>query len=112
MNEHTNRTYFDGVHPYPVKVPDSPEEKARKTARRRAAARIANQTRWAHESDRVAATEAARRKFDERFLDEVDPERVLEPTERARRAAHARSAYFTRLAMKSAESRARRKEQR
>ena len=33
-----------------------------------------------------------------RFLDEVDPDRVLPEPERLRRAAAARKAYFTRLA--------------
>ena len=46
-------------------------------------------------------TEAARRAFRERFLTEVDPENVLDPDERERRAAAARSAYFTKLALQS-----------
>lgn len=50
-------------------------------------------------------TRAARDKFDERFLDEVDPDRVLPEAERQRRADHARKAYFTRLALKSARAR-------
>lgn len=50
-------------------------------------------------------TKPARVAFDKRFEDEVDPDRVLEPDERARRAAHARSAYFAGLALKSAKAR-------
>jgi hypothetical protein len=41
----------------------------------------------------------------ERFVDEVDPNRVLSPPERQRRAEQARKAYFTRLALKSAQAR-------
>jgi hypothetical protein len=43
--------------------------------------------------------------FLERFEREVDPDSALDPEERARRAAHARSAYFKRLALKSAKVR-------
>lgn len=43
-------------------------------------------------------TARARAAFLERFLDEVDPDRVLPEPERLRRAASARKAYFTRLA--------------
>lgn len=55
--------------------------------------------------DPTEHTEPARRAFLERFEDEVDPDRVLSPTERQRRADHARKAYFTRLALKSAQAR-------
>jgi hypothetical protein len=43
-------------------------------------------------------TAPARAAFMKRFLDEVDPERLLPEPERLRRAASARKAYFTRLA--------------
>ena len=43
-------------------------------------------------------TAPARAAFLTRFLDEVDPDRVLPEPERLRRAAAARKAYFTRLA--------------
>lgn len=69
------------------------------------AASIAANTRWAHEPDRSAATRPARDAFDRRFLDEVDPERTLDPAERERRAGNARKAYFHRLALKSAQAR-------
>jgi hypothetical protein len=42
-----------------------------------------------------------------KFLDEVDPNRTLPEPERLRRAEHARSAYFTKLALKSVQARAR-----
>lgn len=38
-------------------------------------------------------TKNARAKFDQRFIDEVDPDRVLPESERLRRAEHARKAY-------------------
>ncbi len=50
-------------------------------------------------------TKAARRAFNERFLDEVDPDRRLPERERLRRADAARCAYFTRLAYLSARRR-------
>lgn len=57
--------------------------------------------------DPKRTTAKARQTFAERFEREVDPDGVLEPTERARRAEAAKRAYYTRLALLS--SRARRK---
>ncbi|MCB1006990.1 MAG: hypothetical protein KDB35_22595 [Acidimicrobiales bacterium] len=53
----------------------------------------------------MAGTAKARSAFLDRFEREVDPDGVLAPAERARRAHHARKAYFTRLAFKSAQAR-------
>ena len=50
-------------------------------------------------------TKPARRAFNKRFLDQVDPDRRLPERERQRRAEAARRAYFTRLAYLSARSR-------
>lgn len=50
-------------------------------------------------------TAKARAAFYEQFEDEVDPDRTLEPEERARRAAAARKAHFARLAYLSAKAR-------
>lgn len=50
-------------------------------------------------------TAKARETFLARFEAEVDPEGILSPGERKRRAEHARKAYFARLALKSAKSR-------
>ena len=50
-------------------------------------------------------TRAARLAFNERFLDQVDPDRRLAERERLRRADAARRAYFTRLAYLSARKR-------
>lgn len=70
-------------------------------------AQIAAHTSWARTEDRAARTQRGREAFDARFEREVDPDGVLEPAERARRAAHARKAYFLRLALKSAKARRR-----
>jgi hypothetical protein len=50
-------------------------------------------------------TAAARAAFLERFEHEVDPERVLPPAERERRASAARRAHFALLALKSLRAR-------
>ncbi|MGH8975576.1 MAG: hypothetical protein ACRD0C_20510 [Acidimicrobiia bacterium] len=57
--------------------------------------------------DPKETTRSARAAFASRFEREVDPEGVLDPAERARRAEAARKAHFTRLALRS--SRARRR---
>lgn len=54
-------------------------------------------------------TAPARAAFLRRFLDEVDPGRVLPEPERLRRAVAARKAYFTRLAYLASRSRHRRR---
>jgi predicted HD phosphohydrolase len=53
-------------------------------------------------------TAKAREAFERRFLDEVDPDRVLPEKERNRRAAHARAAYFSKLSAASARARRKR----
>ncbi|MGP5697310.1 hypothetical protein [Brachybacterium alimentarium] len=67
---------------------------------RKLAAQVAAHTSWAGTSDRAARTAAARDALAARFETEVDPHKVLDPEERARRAGHARSAYYARLALK------------
>ncbi len=54
-------------------------------------------------------TAPAREKFLSRFEREVDPTGSLDPTERARRAGHARKTYFARLAHQSDKARAAKK---
>ena len=54
-------------------------------------------------------TKAARKAFEDRFLDEVDPSRELTEVERLRRAKAAMQAHMARLALKSAQARRRRK---
>jgi hypothetical protein len=54
-------------------------------------------------------TAPAREAFLKRFIDEVDPDRVLPEPERLRRAAAARKAYFTRLAFLASRRRTKRR---
>jgi hypothetical protein len=72
---------------------------------RKLRARLAAHTLHAKVTDPAAHTAAARREFLNRFEREVDPDGVLSPDERARRAEHARKAYFARLALASAKAR-------
>jgi hypothetical protein len=58
-----------------------------------------------HDSRELTAP--ARKAALDRFLVEVDPDGILSEGERNRRAAHARKAYFTNLALKSAIARRR-----
>ncbi|GAA2370823.1 hypothetical protein Cme02nite_45050 [Catellatospora methionotrophica] len=78
---------------------------ARTPSERALIARIAAATRWAKEPSRTEATKAARNAFASKFEQEVDPEGVLAPAERAKRAASLRSAYYSRLALRSAQAR-------
>jgi hypothetical protein len=57
--------------------------------------------------DSKQLTAPARRAFNQRFEKEVDPDGVLPPAERIRRAEAAKKAYFLRLALKSAQARRR-----
>ena len=72
---------------------------AQRTMRARIAAHKLHAT---HDSRKL--TENGRRKFMNRFLDEVDPDRTLPKAERERRAGHARSAYFAQLALRRSKS--------
>lgn len=67
--------------------------------------RIGAHESWAKTDDRSARTAPGRSAFLDRFEREVDPDGILAPAERAKRAQHARSAYMTRLAKKSATAR-------
>jgi hypothetical protein len=77
------------------------------TADRSLTARLAAHESWARTPGPRARTQPARRALLDRIEREVDPDGVLPPDERARRAAHARKAYFTRLALRSAQARRR-----
>lgn len=74
-------------------------------AERSLRARMAAHESWARTADPAARTAAARAAALDRFEKQVDPDGSLPFAERARRAEHARKAYFTRLALKSAQSR-------
>ena len=57
--------------------------------------------------DSKELTAPARRAFLDGFETQVDPEGILPLAERQRRAAHARKAHFTKLALASARARRR-----
>ncbi len=80
---------------------------AQTPSERRLVATIAAHESWAATPDRAARTAPARRAALDRFEREVDPDGVLARQERTIRAEHARKAYFTRLALKSAQARRR-----
>jgi len=69
-------------------------------------ARIAAHALHARGGTSTAAATAA---FLSRFDRQVDPDGVLPPDERARRAAHARAAYMGKLALKASRARSGRK---
>jgi hypothetical protein len=68
-------------------------------------ARLARHAQHAQGKTSTAAGTAA---FLARFEREVDPEGALSPTERARRAEHARRAHMTLLALNAATARRKR----
>lgn len=74
-------------------------------AERSLAASIAANTRWSDVEDRTAATAPARRALERKFEDQVDPERALDPAERAKRVANARRAHYQRLALAAVKAR-------
>lgn len=72
-------------------------------------AQIAANTRWANTVDRSAATAKARQAANDRFERQVDPEGVLAPEERAKRAAQARRAHMQKMSLAAARARAKRR---
>lgn len=71
-------------------------------------ARLAAHASWANTNDPATRTAPARKAALERFERQVDPDGSLPAAERARRAEHARKAYFLSLALKSAQARRKR----
>jgi hypothetical protein len=80
-------------------APLTPEQRALRS-------RVGAYASWANTADPAARTAPARKASMERFERQVDPHNELPDAERARRADAARKAYFTRLALRSARSRA------
>ena len=74
-------------------------------AERKLRGELASRQSWANTADPSARTRPGREAFLARFEHEVDPDGVLAPADRARRADHARKAYFARLALASAKAR-------
>lgn len=77
-------------------------------------ARLAAHQRWAKCPDYSAATKPARLVLERRFAEEVRAAAAaagvtLTPVEFERRLAHAKKAYYTGLALKSAQARRERK---
>ncbi len=62
-------------------------------------AQLAAHELHAQVADPSAHTAPARAAFLDRFERQVDPDATLSSAERARRAEHARKAYFSRLAL-------------
>lgn len=71
--------------------------------------RAASHVRWSREADRTKATAPARAGLQAKFERQVDPEGVLDPVERAKRAESARKAYYAELTRKSIAARRRKK---
>lgn len=80
-------------------------------AKRVLRARMAAHALHARIEDPAKHTAPARSAFLSRFEREVDPEGLLTPQERARRAEHAKKAYFLSLAAKSSKARAKKRKQ-
>lgn len=74
---------------------------------RKLRAEIAAHARWSQEDPTDTAIRAQAGLL-ARFEREVDPDNTLDPTERTRRAEHARRAHMKRLALRSSRVRARR----
>ena len=72
-------------------------------------ARMAAHLLHAQISDEAQHTAPARAAFLSRFEREVDPGGVLDPEERARRAEHAKKAYFLKLSLASRKARAKKR---
>ncbi|WP_235826480.1 hypothetical protein [Candidatus Frankia alpina] len=87
----------------PVVSPAAERAQPRESVRR-LRAQIAVNARLATE-DPVAMTAPARRAFLGKFEALADPDGVLPPDERARRAGHLRKAHMQRLALRSVQAR-------
>ncbi len=79
-------------------MPDSPSQRSLR-------ARLAAHELHAKVTDPSAHTAPARRAFLDRFARQVDPDGSLPAEERARRAEHAKRAYFLSLALRSSRAR-------
>ena len=88
------------------------DEDARSRRHRVLIAQIAAAERWGREADRSAATAPARRGLRAKFEQQADPDHVLPPHERARRADLLMRAHMLRMARRSADARRRRSQPR
>jgi hypothetical protein len=85
----------------------TPEERTAKSL----GGRIGALRRWANTPDRAAALEPARRGFLDRLEQQADPNGELSPAERAAAGERLFKEHMARMALKSAQARARRKRQ-
>ncbi len=85
--------------------PHEGESDARTPHERSLHGRLAAYEKWAQTPDPSAATAPARQAFRDSFEKAVDPDGVLDPVERSRRAEYARKAHYLRMALKSAQAR-------
>lgn len=74
-------------------------------AERKLRGSIASYESWAKTPDRAARTAPARNAHRQKFEDQVDPDGLLDPVERAKRADFAYRAHMKRLALMSAKAR-------
>jgi hypothetical protein len=74
-------------------------------AQRQLRSSLASLTRWSREDDPAAAMRPALNGFLTKFEREVDPDGLLDPEERTRRAEAARKAHMRRLALASSKKR-------
>jgi hypothetical protein len=74
-------------------------------------ASIAANSRWAREDPKPAMARVREHWFEKRFIDEVDPDRLLPEQERLRRARSAMRAHMMRMALASSRSRSKRAEE-
>jgi hypothetical protein len=72
------------------------------------ASQIATAERWGRTADRSAATKPARDGLRAKFEREADPDGVLDPAERARRADHLQRAHMLRMSLAAKRARSRR----
>lgn len=73
------------------------------------AASIAANTRWGHTADAAAENAKARRIAEDRFMLQADPDGVLPPEVRARKAANLRKAFYKRLSAAGVKARQRKR---
>jgi hypothetical protein len=94
-------------------APAQPSEQGRaaSSAERSLRARLAAYAMHAQRDSRQTSA-PGRAAFLARFEREVDPDSTLDPEERQRRAAQARSAYFTRLSLRAVQARKARRQRR
>lgn len=80
-------------------------------AERTLRAKIAAHTRWANADPEARRQQGNRLRAaaERRFEDQVDPERVLSPADRAQRADAARKAHMSRMALASSKARRKKK---